>query len=72
MSAAHNRNPKGKNQHGDVRKWCSIHILQQLSSTILAGVDDADFAKKLTDLYREGLSDKKIAERMQVEGIKIR
>jgi hypothetical protein len=39
---------------------------------ILAGVDDVDFAKKLTDLYREGLSDKKIAERLQVEGISIR
>ncbi len=38
----------------------------------LAGVDDTDFAKKLTDLYREGLSDKKIAERMQVERINIR
>ncbi len=49
-----------------------IYVLQQLSTMILAGVDDTDFAKKLTDLYREGLSDKKIAERMQVEGIKIR
>ena len=42
------------------------------SSWFLAGVGDADFAKKLTDLYREGLSDKKIAERMQVDGIRLR
>jgi len=38
----------------------------------LASVDDPDFIKKLTDLYQEGLSDCKISECFQVDGIKIR
>lgn len=73
VMSGHNRNPKGKNQHGEVRKWCSISVYFTTEHfTNLAGTDDADFSKKLTDLYWEGLSDKKIAERMQIEGIKIR
>jgi hypothetical protein len=39
----------------------------------VADVDDPEFAKKLTDLFREGLGDKDISARFEAEcGLKIR
>lgn len=39
----------------------------------VADADDPDFAKKLTDLFREGLGDKDISSRFEAEcGLKIR
>lgn len=75
--ASHNRNPGGKNQHGDVRK-CYIPLWgEQFGADLTscaAKADDEEFANIMKIYHREKISsNKKISERLFSDhGIKMR